>query len=462
MLIFPILYISAFLSALKDIFQKNPSRGLFFIIFGISIYNTTLSILHSAGFKSYISYLQPFKEVIILSMLGVILWNLKDRVRFHLIDYCIGGYFIYTLLYVLIPVGEFGFVDRLLAFKSSSFFCLIYLVGRLMDPRSIRVNKYFHFILVVAIAAAVLVLYEVATNRHFQSSTGYSEYVSDYFGQEPEGNYGLTWTFERAESGHKRFASFFSDPLEHASATLLSISVIAGLFTQKNNVFKPGKLGIIALAATLISVTFAISRSSMASYLIIIYSYAIITRKKYILQICHAFIVLCILYVGILLANTDIYDFIISTIMLRDESGLGHVMAWLVGLEAIVSNPLGLGLGASGRVAASLGTTIGGENQFIVLGVQVGIIAVLLYIITHLAIIFYSFKWFPYLEGKERMVALSIFLLKVGITLPLITANLDSYSYITYINWFLSGLFVNMIMRKLPDIPPGSEVVGGK
>lgn len=462
MLIFPIIYISAFLSALKDIFQKNPAGGLFFMIFGISIYNTTLSILYDTGLRSSITYFQPFKEVIILAMLGVVLWELKEKIRFHMIDYCIGGYFIYTLLYVLIPIGEFGFMERLLAFKSSSFFCIIYLVGRLMDPRRIRINQYFHYILVVAIAAAMLVLYEVVKNEHFQSSTGYSEYVYDFFGQEPEGSYGLTWTFERAESGHKRFASFFSDPLEHASATLLSISVIAGLFTMKNNVFKPGRLGIIALAATLISITFAISRSSMASYFIIIYVYAVITRKKHVLLICHAFLILCFLYVGVLLANTDIYDFIISTLTLRDESALGHVMAWLVGLEAMVSNPLGLGLGSSGRVAASLGTTIGGENQFIVLGVQVGIIAVLLYIIIHFAIIFYSYKWFPYLEGKERTVALSIFLLKVGISLPLFTANLDSYSYITYINWFLTGIFVNMIMRKLPAVSPRLEVVSSK
>ena len=150
------------------------------------------------------------------------------------------------------------------------------------------------------------------------------------------------------------------------------------------------------------------------------------------------------------MANTDIYDFIISSLTLRDESALGHVVAWLIGLEAMVSNPLGLGLGASGRVAASLGSATGGENQFIILGVQVGIIAVLLYIFTHFAMIFYSYKWFPHLEGKERMVALSIFLVKVGVTLPLFTANLDSYSYITYINWFLSGVFVNMIMRKSP------------
>lgn len=459
MLIFPLLYISAFLAAIKDILNKNPQGGLLFLIFGLSIYNTTLSITYAAGLKSYIAILQPFKELVVLTMLVVMVWNLKERVRFHVVDYCMAAYVVYTGLYVVLPIGEFSFGERLLAFKSTSFIGLIYCAGRLIDVRTLEIKKYYHFILIVAISAAALVLFESVSDQHFQSSTGYSEYISDFFGQEVEGNYGLTWTFERSESGVKRFASFFSDPLEHASATLLSLSIIAALFTRGNNQFKPTKLGVIALMASLISVSFAISRSSMASYFVIIYVYALITKRKYILHGCHAFIGLAVIYIGILLADTDIYDYIVSTLTLQDASGYGHLVEWIVGINAIINNPLGLGLGSSGRVAASLSTTVGGENQFIILGVQVGMLAVLLYIFTHLAIIYYSYKWFPYLKGKERMVALSIFLLKVGITLPLITANLDSYSYITYMNWFISGVFINMIMRKqIPDNPIKSYV----
>jgi hypothetical protein len=345
-------------------------------------------------------------------------------------------------------LGDFGFTERLLAFKNTSFFTLIYFAGRLTDPRTLQISKYFHFILIVAISAAILAIYEATSDQHFQSLTGYSDYVFDFFGQEKEGDYGLTWTFQRDADGLKRFASYFSDPLEHASATLLSICVIVALFTKKNNAFNPTRLGIIALAASFVSLFFTLSRSSTVSFCLIIYVYALITRKKYVLHTSHALIALGFIYIGILLENTDLYDYLISTITLQEASALGHLIAWIEGMTAIISNPFGLGLGMSGRVATSLGSTIGGENQFIVLGVQVGVVAVLLYIFIHFAIISYSYKWFPHLEGKERMVALCIFLLKVGITLPLFTASLDSFSYITYINWFLSGVFVHMIMRK--------------
>lgn len=451
MFVFPLIYFSAFLKAIKDIFHKNPQGGMLFIIFGLSIYNTTLSILNQAGYKSLIFLFQGFKEIVILAMLAVLVLGLKERIRFHVIDYCVAGYFLYTGLYVFLPLGDFGFMERLLAYKNTSFFALIYFAGRLIDPRTLQISKYFHFILIVAISAAILVIYEAASDQHFQSLTGYSDYTFDFFGQQQEGSYGLTWTFERSANGLKRFASFFSDPLEHASATLLTICVIAALFTKKNNAFNPTTLGIIALAASFVSLFFSISRSSTVSYFLIIYVYALITHKKYILHTSHALIAMGFIYIGILLENTDLYDYILSTITLQEESALGHLIAWIEGVTAIMSNPLGLGLGMSGRIAVSLGSTIGGENQFIILGVQVGVVAVLLYIFIHFAIIAYSYKWFPHLDGKERMVALCIFLLKVGITLPLFTASLDIFSYLTYINWFLSGVFVNMIMRKKSD-----------
>jgi hypothetical protein len=448
MFLFPLVYFSAFLIAIKDIFYKNPQGGMLFLIFGLSIYNTTLSILYQAGYKSLILLFQPFKEIVILAMLAVLVLRLKERIRFHVIDYCVVGYFLYTGLYVLLPLGDFGFMERLLAYKNTSFFALIYFAGRLIDPRTLQISKYFHYILIVAISAAILVIYEAASDQHLQSLTGYSDYTFDFFGQQQEGDYGLTWTFQRSSSGLKRFASFFSDPLEHASATLLSICVIAALFTKKNNSFNPARLGIIALAASFISLFFSLSRSSTVSYFAIIYIYALITHKKYILHTSHALIALGFIYFGILLENTDLYDYLISTLTLQEESALGHLIAWIEGLTTIISNPFGLGLGMSGRVAASLGSTIGGENLFIVLGVQVGFVAVLLYAFIHFAVIAYSYKWFPHLDGKEKMVALCIFLLKVGITLPLFTADLGSFSYITYINWFMSGVFINMIMRK--------------
>ncbi|MCX6203776.1 MAG: hypothetical protein NTY43_05710 [Bacteroidetes bacterium] len=79
-------------------------------------------------------------------------------------------------------------------------------------------------------------------------------------------------------------------------------------------------------------------------------------------------------------------DFVANSIQFSNNSSLGHVLEWVAGVEAMITAPLGMGLGASGRVTALEGDAVGGENQFIIVGVQIGIAGLLLY----LTIYFYS------------------------------------------------------------------------
>jgi hypothetical protein len=113
----------------------------------------------------------------------------------------------------------------------------------------------------------------------------------------------------------------------------------------------------------------------------------------------------------------------------------------------MIQYPFGLGLGSSGRVGISLQGNTGGENQFIILGVQLGIIAMLLYLSVYILLIKNAWKWFYKLAGKEKKVCLALLLMKIGFIIPMMTSELESSSYISYMTWFLSGLFINIIVR---------------
>ena len=146
---------------------------------------------------------------------------------------------------------------------------------------------------------------------------------------------------------------------------------------------------------------------------------------------------------------------IMSTIDFSNPSSVGHLLQWTEGIFSIIEKPLGLGLGASGRIANSIGENVGGENQFIIIGVQAGIIALFLYLWAHIMFIKTSFKWLPNLKGKERKVCMTVLLLKLGLTFLLLTTEIEASAYISYINWFLSGLFISIIMQfKVPRIQP--------
>lgn len=448
LIVFPLIYLLAFLFSVKEIANGQRQGILLFFIFGLSIYTTTLSVLFNLNLRELIIFFQPLKEILILAVLGICIWYYRQKFVLHLIDYLVIIFFLYSLIYLFIPLSDYGFTDRLSALKSTSFFAFIYATGRLINIREIYISKNFKYVLLVSIAAAVLVLYEALTGQHFQTLTGYADYNFYMYDQDPSGNYGLTWTFE-TENGFKRYASFFANPLEHASATLLALSVIAGLYTYDNNKIKLDLFGKIAFAATQISIFLALSRASFVSYFIMIYVYAFVTRKKLILNLYHLGFAAVVLYFAYLINNEEIYDFVVDTITFQNASSLGHVIEWVNGIEAMVANPMGLGLGSSGKVSSALGLNIGGENQFVIIGVQLGFIGFLLYLLLQVFLIAYPLNWINKLSGKERKIAITVFLLKVGSIIPLLTADFESYIYISYFIWFLSGLFINILSRKM-------------
>ncbi|MFC3561653.1 O-antigen ligase family protein [Pedobacter jamesrossensis] len=460
MIIFPIVYLFAFILAMSDVIQGKKEGFILFLIFGLSIYATVLSITFMYGFKSWIVYLQSFKEIFVFVILGMSIWKLKAKIKLHLLDYLICAFFAYTLIYVFLPIGEQGFVDKVMAFRSLSFFILVYACGRLYRPEEIYISKYFHYVLLLSIAAALVLITEVMADQHLQTSTGYADYNFYLFNFEPSGNYGLTWTFE-SEGGYKRFASFFANPLEFASATIIAIAVLGALYTTDDYKLKLDNFGYLALAATLTCIIFAFSRSAFISYFILVYAYSIFTGRKYIYHTVHAGAAIVTIYVIYLLTkeqdqNDGLQMVIINTINFSNPSSVGHVVEWIQGALAIASNPLGLGLGSSGRVAGSLGENIGGENQFIIIGVQAGLVALILYLSIYVTFIRAAIKWFYRLEGKEKKICLALLLIKVGFIIPSLTSEIESSSYISYFTWFISGLFVSVISVKVavPDEKP--------
>ncbi|TSJ40317.1 O-antigen ligase family protein [Mucilaginibacter corticis] len=449
--------------AVREVCKGRTEGILLFLIFGLSMYTTAMSVAFMMGFKSLIPVFQFFKEILVLSVLTLNILSLRYRPRFHLLDYAILSFLVYTFIYAILPIGDQGFVDRLLAFKSTSFYIVVYFAGRLSDPKSIFVNKYFNYIILLTIAAGAVLLVEVAMQQQLQLFTGYADYCYYFFNIEPSGVFGLSTTFD-SDSGLRRFASFFNNPLEHAAATLLALSVIAALYTRDDNKFKPTSIGVLAIIASFLSIIFALSRAPLVAYFFIIYIYALVTKKKYITGTVHVGVGLVAVYLIYLFTQFEnnnhngLIAVLMNTVDFSDPSSVGHLVQWVEGIMSMIAHPLGLGLGTSGRVAGSLGENVGGENQFIIIGVQAGVIALLLYLAIYVMFIKTCLKWLPLLKGKERKICMAVFLIKVGFFIPMLTSEVESSSYLSYMNWFLSGILISMIMYPLrPQLQPAND-----
>src|SRR5690606_16723294 len=113
-----------------------------------------------------------------------------------------------------------------------------------------------------------------------------------------------------------------------------------------------------------------------------------------------------------------VQDVIIDTLNFTHPSSVGHVLEWVQGIMSIYTSPLGIGMGSSGRIGGSLGENVGGENQYIIIGVQAGIIALGLYLSIYVSLIRTAKKWYKILTKKERQLALTILLIKIGFIIP--------------------------------------------
>ena len=441
--LFSIVFISVFIYAIDAVFKNRENDVLIFFIFGLPIYITALSTTNLYGFAIIVPLLQYSKELLVILTLLFTIYRIQRKIQFHLFDKLVLVYLLLIIAYTFLPMGGTSIFQKWVAAKSICFFTLVYFIGRFISIEKVNLSKYFKFICVLSIAAGAVVLLEVMMGQHLQLFTGYSDFNFKFYNQVPSGSFGLSWTFE-ADNGLKRYASFFSMPLEHAASTIITIGVIAALITTDDNKVALNKLLIATIIATSCSVIFALSRASLISYFVIIYVYAAITHRKQFINFIH-YSILILVIVFLIYVRGDVYEFIINTVNFTNSSSLTHIIAWLEGVDTLGANPWGLGLGTSGNVANTFGESTGGENQFLIIGVQVGFIPMLLYLFLYIYLIYLAFITFKTSKGKTKKVALAILLIKIGLIIPSLTSELESYIYISYITWFFSGYFINLI-----------------
>jgi hypothetical protein len=438
LLLFPLIYLLSFSYSIKGILVGDYRKLPVFFVVGLPIYITSLSILHLNGLDTVIPFFQYSKEVVVLLSLGLLLYRLQALPTWNWLDRCMMIYFFYTATFIFLPIGNFNLIQKLIAFKNISFFPFLYFIGRLINEKNIWISKIQKHIMLLAVAAAILLMGELLTNTHFQSITGYASFYDKYFLFDPTGNYGLSWTFE-IEGGIKRFASFFANPLEHAASTLLTVAVLVISLMDWKQVKEP-KLFIVAAMASMLSVVFALSRASLAGYLLVSYLFFQLIRKRKIIFYYHFMALIAVLVFLFFSIDTDMLEFLISTLNFTNSSSLAHLLEWVDGIEAILSKPWGMGLGESGRVAGALGLNAGGENQLIITGVQCGFPAAVLYI-SIIAIAIYQATFLArHATGRAAQLATIVFIIRVGLLIPLLTAAVESYLYVSYLGWFLTGL----------------------
>lgn len=438
---------AGFCWTLQEVLTKGKwSYFIYFLAAYLPIYITSLSLAYLATDSiAVVKSLQVLKEIVVVTaLIAAVLYQKKPLdypFRLQVPDWCMGGLLLLGFLYLVLPIGEASLLNKALYFKGMVIPGLIYFLGRNTNFSREEIHRLFSMIFGVAIFAFLLNLIEnYILNAHIQQYTGYTVYNQVINNLEPSGNFGLTWTFE-TQALTKRLASFFSDPLELASSVLMGFA--AGLIFFLTSKKELGWFYLLVMACSVGSLIFSASRAAFGAFFLMLFFVALVFKLYKLLAIGFTLLLSFGIYV-LFFASEDMYYFVLDTLTFENSSSAGHVLEWLVALESMMANPLGIGLAMSGNAGSvSDALRVGGENQFLIYGVQLGWLGMGLYILLLGLGIYYCITVFytsPY--KSVARIAFVGGVVKFGLLLPLFTANVEIYTYVSWMTWWMVGFSV--------------------
>ena len=374
-----------------------------------------------------------FIYAFMLFLLGKNIHLFKIRFKFSLVDKLIFCFTILVTIYALIPLGEADFFSKVIYAKNLYIISITYLIGRNVKIDEVLFNTIKKLLKYLIVSLTFFLLLEFIFSIHFHSIIDFSNFNTKVNEIDPQGNYGLSWSFE-SQGSSPRYAAFFADPLElSASLLLLTSLLIYNFWNNKTNI------SYFLLFMVLAAFIFSFSRGAIVACFGIVIFGLLLNKNYKILIILSTFFVLStisLVYFG----SEETRYIIIDTLKFENTSSLGHLVEWIEGIISIFENPLGIGLAMSGNASGvDQAIKISGENQFLIFGVQMGVLSAVLYGL----ILFYVIKRssLVYLDSSslDKHISFIVACTKFGLLIPLLTANAELYLFVSLASWFLAG-----------------------
>ncbi len=433
------------------IFRNKLEYLLYYLLCFLPGYTVFLCLIYDgSGSEVITKVVQYSKEIIILIFLISFLLAHKRKIltrwKIKPLDFAFLSFILLSFIYLILPIGLASFLSKAIYFKNLLLVCLMYFFGRNSNFTFKEWKKALNIVFVITVVSFIVVSFEKITSTHLHSYIGFSKYHLDLADIEPSGSYGLTWTFE-AQGGVKRFGSIFSNPLEFSASLLISLSAALILFLSVPYFENKSKyLSLIVLSVA--CVVLAYSRASFVAFVAMLF-FAGIALRFYRFILIGVFVVVLFIFYILFFAPLEVKYFVEDTLLFQNSSSITHLVDWFTGIDAMISNPWGLGLATSGNVGGvEDDLRVGGENQFIIFGVQMGILGMAIYMIIFALGIIYSLKAFRIASSREdQIVPFIASTVKFGLILPLLTSNAEAFLYVTFISWWMVGYSVSIYER---------------
>ena len=436
---FIVFYFIIFGYSIDKISRGKIEYLIIYICTCLPIYTT----LQAQAFKIFnteivVAIIKLSKDIIFIYAFIIFLFgkniNLFKRIfKFSLVDKLILIFTFIVTIYALIPLGEADIFSKLIYAKNLYIISITYLIGRNIKIDEVFFNSIKKILKYLILSLTFFLCFEFILSTHFHSIIDFSNYNILVNEIDPQGNYGLSWSFE-SQGSSPRYAAFFADPLElSASLLLLTSLLIYNFWNNKRNI---SYFLLFMVAAAFL---FSFSRGAIVACIgIVLFGLLLNKKYKFLLLIFGLFLLstLSLIYFG----SEEIRYFIIDTLKFENTSSLGHLVEWIEGILSIFENPLGIGLAMSGNASGvDQAIKVGGENQFLIFGVQMGVLSIITYVLILFFVIKRSCKVYYLSSNNDKHISFIVACTKFGLLLPLLTANAELYLFVSLTTWFFAG-----------------------
>ena len=437
--LFIVFYFIIFGYTVNQISRGKPKYLIIYICTCLPIYTT----LQAQAFKIFnseivVTIIKLSKDIIFIYAFLIFLFGnnihlFKRIFKFSLIDKLILCFTFFVTIYALIPLGEADFFSKVIYAKNLYIISITYLIGRNIKIDEVFFNTIKKTLKYLILSLTFFLCLEFILSTHFHTIIDFSNYNTTINEIDPQGNFGLSWSFE-SQSSSPRYAAFFADPLELSASLLLLTSLL--IFNFWNNKKYINYFLLFMVGAAFL---FSFSRGAIIACIGIVL-FALLLNKKYktLLLIFGSFILstLSLLYFG----SDEIRYLIIDTLKFENTSSLGHLVEWIEGILSIFENPLGIGLAMSGNASGvDQAIKVGGENQFLIFGVQMGVLSLITYVLILFFVIIRGCKVYFMSSNNDKHISFIVACTKFGLLLPLLTANAELYLFVSLSTWFFAG-----------------------
>jgi hypothetical protein len=408
--------------------SERFARGaLVALVAGLALHNAAMAQLWDLGIRGdRLDVVAAWKEALLAVAVAVLAWSLRDRVTITVVDVLAGAYTVAVLVYAVIPQdwlgGEATARGELLAIRHHLLPVGGYVLGRLLGTAR-RETSWLGAALVLTTAGLAFVglLDLMVVSLQAWRDSGVPSWYSEQLGLDYRGLSGLpeNWVYNTGDEQNpiRRLVSTFLSPLASAYAFVIALIYVVSRHLHW--------WWALVAALLYVGLLYTHTRAALAALAVGLVMLGVVQRRLAPVVLGLASLVVS---AGFLAAYSSIGP---STSYTPEElevlrqnaarepgesadpfspgesSASSHWQNLRDGVEAVVEQPQGYGLGNAGVVAKRTGVDIkAGESTYTELGVDTGVAGAAAFALWSLALLLALVRREPWVAAALATVLL--------------------------------------------------------